>query len=181
MEHLDLCAEKMQKAVERFEESLKQVRTGRANPNLLDTVEVDYYGTATPVNQIAAISVQEGTILVIKPYDRSSLKDIEAAINVSNLNLPPQNDGNVIRVAVPKLTEETRKGYCKDVRKMEEEAKVAVRNVRRDINDAIKKDKEIADEDLKKDMLADVDELTKQYTKQIETISQNKEKEIMTI
>ncbi|MBR2802222.1 MAG: ribosome recycling factor [Erysipelotrichaceae bacterium] len=181
MEHLDLCEERMMEACERFENSLTRVRTGRANPTMLNGIEVDYYGAMTPLNQIASITVQEGTILVIKPYDRTSLKGIETAINMSQLNLPPQNDGSVIRLSVPKLTEETRRNYCKDVSRMTEEAKVAIRNIRRDTNDAIKKDKEISDEDLQKSLLEDVDDLTKKYIKQVEEIGAAKEKEIMTI
>jgi len=181
MEHLDLCETKMMEAVERLNNNLNHVRTGRANPNLLNGIEVDYYGSPTPINQIASVSVSEGTTLVIKPYDTSSLKDIEAAINASQLNLPPQNDGSVIRVSVPKLTEETRKSYCKEVGKFAEECKVSVRNARRDANDNIKKDKEITDEDYQKQLLSDVDELTKKYTKEIEEIAKAKEEEIMTI
>lgn len=181
MEHLDLCEKKMISSISSFEESLRQVRTGRANPTLLNNIEVDYYGSPTPINQIASISIQEGTILVIKPYDKSILKSIEAAINQSNLQLPPQNDGTVIRLAVPKLTEETRKSYCKEVSQRCEEAKVAIRNVRRDTNDAIKKDKEISDEDFQKDLLEEVDVLTKKYTKQADDLAAAKEKEIMTI
>ena len=143
--------EKMTKAIETLEHHLTKVRTGRANPNMLDSIKVDYYGSPTPVNQIASVNIQEGKSIVIKPYDASSLKDIEKAINESDLGLPPVNDGSCIRITVPSLTEETRKGFCKDVAKMAEEAKVAIRNVRRDANDEVKKDKTLP-EDAAKDL-----------------------------
>ena len=172
--------EKMEKSIEVFRKNLVKVRTGRANPNMLDGIEVDYYGAMTPVNQIASINVTEGRTLVIKPYDRSSLKDIERAINTSDLHLPPLNDGNVIRVSVPQLTEETRKGYCKDVDKMAEETKVSIRNIRREANEAIKKDKTIP-EDTSKDLLKEVQELTDDFVKKTDEIAKAKQKEIMTI
>ncbi|MBR5004959.1 MAG: ribosome recycling factor, partial [Erysipelotrichaceae bacterium] len=125
---LDDAKTRMNKALDSFKTQLDSVRSGRANPNLLNGLEVDYYGSPTPINQLAGISVQEGRIIVIKPYDRSVLKGIEHAINTSNLNLPPQSDGTVIRLTVPALTGETRKALCKDVKKMAESAKVAVRN-----------------------------------------------------
>ena len=172
--------EEMEKTIEVFEKNLQKVRTGRANPNMLDGIEVDYYGSPTPVNQIASIAVQEGKCLVIKPYDRSSLKDIERAINKSDLHLPPLNDGTVIRLTVPQLTEETRKGYCKDVEKMAEEAKVSVRNIRREANDITKKDKTIP-EDVSKATVEDIQKLTDDYTAKVDKIAKLKEKEIMTI
>ena len=170
----------MNKAVLNFQENLKKVRTGRANPNMLDKIMVDYYGSPTPINQIASIVVQEGKTIVIKPFDRNSVKDIEKAINTSDLGLPPQNGGDVIRVTVPSLTEETRKGFCKDVDKMAEEAKVAVRNARRDINDKIKKDKTIP-EDMSKSYLEDIQKATDDAIKNIDKVAADKQKEIMTI
>ena len=174
------CEDKMAKACEQFAKHLNTVRTGRANPMLLDGVEVDYYGAMTPINQIASISVVEGRTLVIKPYDMNSLKDIEKAINKSDLGLPPQNDGSLIRVSVPQLTEETRKGYCKEVSKFAEEAKVNIRNIRRDYNETLKKDKTIP-EDTQKNLLEEVQKLTEKYNKKIDEIADKKEKEIMTI
>ena len=174
------CEEKMEKAVDQFEAHLTTVRTGRANPNLLDRIEVDYYGAMTPINQIASISVSEGRTLVIKPYDKGSLKDIEKAINASDIGLPPQNDGTVVRITVPQLTEETRKQYCKQVSKFAEEAKVLVRNQRRDANDALKKDKSIP-EDESKAALEDTQKLTDNYIEKIDDIAAKKEKDIMTI
>lgn len=172
--------ELMNKAVLNFQENLKKVRTGRANPNMLDKIMVDYYGSPTPINQIASIVVQEGKTIVIKPFDRNSVKDIEKAINTSDLGLPPQNGGDVIRVTVPSLTEETRKGFCKDVDKMAEEAKVVTRNARRDVNDKIKKDKTIP-EDLSKSYLEDIQKATDKVIENIDKIAADKKKEIMTI
>ena len=172
--------ELMDKATEAFKENLKKVRTGRANPNMLDRILVDYYGSPTPINQIASVSVQEGKTIVIKPFDRNSVKDIEKAINMSDLGLPPQNGGDVIRITVPSLTEDTRKGFCKDVDKMAEEAKVNVRNARRDVNDMIKKDKTIP-EDMSKSYLEDVQKATDKAIENIEKIASDKQKEIMTI
>lgn len=172
--------ERMEKAVANLDAQLAKVRTGRANPKMLDGIEADYYGSATPLNQIASISIAEGKTLVIKPYDATSLKDIERAINTSSLGLPPQNDGTVIRVTVPQLTEETRKGFCKDVDKMAEEAKVAVRNIRRDANDDVKKDKSLP-EDAAKNLQEEIQKLTDKYTSKIDEVSKNKQKEIMTI
>jgi len=172
--------EKMDKAINNLQNNLNKVRTGRANPNMLDIINVDYYGTPTPINQIASIQVSEGRTLVIKPYDVNSLKDIERAINTSELGLPPINDGKVIRVSVPALTEETRKGFCKDVSKMVEEARVAIRNIRRDFNDEIKKDKTIP-EDESKSLLDDIQKATDKAIEKAEAIGKDKEKEIMTI
>ncbi len=172
--------EKMLKAVEALEHNLTKVRTGRANPNLLDHIEVDYYGCPTPINQIASISVQEGKTLCIKPYDASSLKDIEKAINASDIGLPPLNDGTVVRITMPVLTEETRKGFCKDIAKFGEEAKVAIRNVRRDGNDEVKKDKTLP-EDVSKDLQDQIQKLTDKYVAKVDDVTKAKEKEVMTI
>lgn len=172
--------ERMEKAIENFKTGLDKVRTGRANPTILNGIEVDYYGSPTPINQIASVSVQEGKTIVIKPYDASSLKDIERAINTSNLGLPPQNDGSLIRITVPALTEETRKGYCKEVSKMAEEAKVAIRNIRRDGNDEVKKDKTIP-EDLAKDLQDKIQKATDKFIKLVDEVGKQKEDEIMKI
>lgn len=172
--------ELMNKAIANFQENLKKVRTGRANPNMLDRILVDYYGSPTPINQIASVAVQEGKTIVIKPFDRNSVKDIEKAINTSDLGLPPQNGGDVIRITVPSLTEETRKGFCKDVDKMAEEAKVNIRNARRDVNEKIKKDKTIP-EDMSKSYLDDIQKATDKAVENIEKIAADKQKEIMTI
>ncbi|MEE3488997.1 MAG: ribosome recycling factor [Bulleidia sp.] len=177
---VDSSKEKMQKAIEHLEEELTTVRTGAASPAMLNGVEVDYYGSPTPLNQIAGIKVEEGRTLVIKPYDPSSLKDIEKAINKADLGIAPQNDGKVIRLAVPKLTGETRKEMTKKVSKLAEEAKVQVRNVRRDAMQAVKKDKTM-DEDVQKDASDEVQKLTDDMVKKIETIADKKSKEILTV
>ena len=174
------CEEKMEKAIENLKSHLNKVRTGRANPTLLEGIEVSYYGAMTPINQIASITVSEGRTLVIKPYDANSLKDIEKAINASDIGLPPQNDGAVVRLSVPQLTEETRRGYCKEVAKMAEEAKVAVRNTRRDMNDQVKKDKTMP-EDVQKSTLEEIQKVTEKMTAKIDEVAKAKEKEIMTI
>lgn len=172
--------EKMAKTIEALEHNLTKVRTGRANPNLLDHIEVDYYGCPTPINQIASISVQEGKTLCIKPYDASSLKDIEKAINASDIGLPPLNDGTVVRITMPVLTEETRKGFCKDIAKFAEEAKVAIRNIRRDGNEEVKKDKTLP-EDTSKDLQDQIQKLTDKYVTKADEVAKAKEKEVMTI
>ena len=175
-----LVEERMEKTLISLGHNLGKVRTGRANPSMLDRIEVDYYGSPTPVDQIASITVTEGKTLVIKPYDSSSLKDIVKAINTSDLGLPPQNDGSVVRITVPALTEETRKGFCKDISKMAEEAKVSIRNIRRDANDEVKKDKTLP-EDEAKALQSDIQDLTDEYIKKIDVIASEKEKEVMTI
>lgn len=177
---LEIQQEKMEKVVSHFEESLKTIRTGMANANMLDNVMVDYYGSPTPVKQIAGISVQEGRTIVIKPYDVNSLKDIEKACNKADLGITPQNDGSVIRLTVPALTGETRKEMCKKVGKYAEEAKVQVRNARRDANDEIKKDKELP-EDQQKDLLEKVQKQTDEFVKKIDKIADAKEAEVLKV
>ena len=170
----------MDKAIEGFEHMLTKVRTGRANPNMLDGIMVDYYGSPTPINQLVSISIQEGKTIAIKPFDRNVVKDVERAINASDLGLPVMNGGDILRVTVPALTEETRKGFCKDVDKMAEEAKVQIRNIRRDVNEDIKKDKTIP-EDTSKGYLEDIQKATDDSIKNIEELAKEKQKEIMTL
>ena len=145
---LDDANDRMQKAIEAYQRDLATVRTGRATPAMLDRVMVNYYGSPTPINQMAGVSVVEGRQLVIKPYDKSVLKDIEHGIYEADLGLTPQNDGEIIRITVPALTEERRKEFAKNVWKFAEHAKVAVRNIRRDANDEIKKGQPIMKVDL---------------------------------
>lgn len=171
--------EKMEKTVTNFEKKIGKVRTGRASPAMLDSVTVEYYGAPTPLNQIAGISVSEGRQLVIKAYDKSSLKDIERGIYEADLGLTPQNDGKVIRVNVPPLTEDRRKELVKQVEKMAEEDKVALRNIRRSANDQVKKNADNEDEE--KEGKDEVQDLIKKYTKQIEDITKEKEKDLMTV
>jgi ribosome recycling factor len=170
---LEDTKERMEKTIEAFQNELSTVRTGRANPSMLDRVMVDYWGSPTPVNQIAGISVVEGRQLVIKPYDKSSLKNIEHAIFEANLGLTPQNDGTIIRIVVPPLTEERRKEFVKVVWKYAEGAKVALRNIRRSANDEIKK----ADvsEDEEKDGQNRVQKLTDEYVKKIDELGKVKD------
>ena len=175
--------QRMEKSIGAFQEKLSEIRAGRANPAILNKVKVDYYGVPTPINQMAGISVPEARLIVIQPWDMSVLKDIEKAILASDIGINPNNDGKVIRLAFPELNEERRKEIVKEVRKMAEEAKVAVRAVRRDgIDDAKVKQKnsEISEDDLK---LAEdnIQKLTDKYVAEIDKILEAKEKEVMSI
>lgn len=180
MEILNNAEQKMKKALAVLEEDLKAIRTGMANASLLDHVQFEYYGSPTPINQVASVKVVEGRQLVIKPYDRGTLKDIERAIQTSDTGLVPQSDGEVIRLNVPALTEERRKDLVKEAHKYGEEAKIAIRNVRRDANDQIKKDKELT-EDLKKDAQDKVQKLTDKYGKSIDKAIETKSSEILKV
>ena len=175
--------EKMEKAIAQLKREFATVRTGRANPQILDKVQVDYYGTPTPLRQMSQVTVQDGTTLVITPYDKTILKDIEKAIIKAELGIAPNSDGICLRLAFPPLTEEKRKEIAKDVKKMGEDAKVAVRNVRRDMADALKK-AEKADnlpEDVVKDNQDRIQKVTDKYTKIIDSQVSDKEKEVMTV
>ena len=177
---LENTQEKMNKTIESFEYNLVQIRTGRANPAMLDGIEVEYYGTMTPLNQVSAVSVPEGRQLLIKPFDKTLLDMIERAINEANLGINPQNDGENIRLNIPPLTEDSRKVLVKDVHKYAEDAKVAVRNIRRDANDAIKKDKDLTKDDVQ-GYQDDVQELTDKMIKKIDEIAKAKETDLMTV
>ena len=170
--------EKMEKSVQAFEHELAQVRTGRANPAILDSVFVNYYGCPTQLKQMSSISTPEANQLYIKPFDKS-LKDIEVAISAANLGLNPQGDGIGIRIVLPAMTEERRKDLVKQVGRVAEEGKVAVRNLRRDANDALKKLD--LPEDEEKGYLDDVQKLTDKYIAKIEDIADAKSKELMNI
>ena len=176
---LDETKERMNKTIDSFKSELSTVRAGRANPNMLDRVMVDYYGSPTPINQTSGISVVEGRQLVIKPSDKNILRDIERAIFEANLGLTPQNDGTIIRITVPPLTEERRKEYVKLVKKYAEDAKVAIRNIRRSSNDEAQK----ADlpEDQEKQAKEKIQKLTDEYVKKIDQITKEKEQELMTV
>lgn len=176
----NLTKDKMSKAISAFEQVLSAIRTGRANPGMVSDIEVDYYGAPTPISQMGQINVVEGSQLVIKLYDNSMLKDVEKAINAANLGVSPQNDGVVIRINVPRLTEDTRKDLTKSVGKHAEEAKIAIRNIRRDINDMVKADEELTEDQEKKE-LEKVQKSTDDFIKQIGEIAEAKSKEIMTI
>ena len=171
---------KMSKSVESFESELSTVRTGIASASILDRIEVMYYGFKTPLNQVASISVPEPRMLVVKPYEKSTLKEIEKSIVEANIGLTPNNDGNIIRIIIPALTEERRKELCKQVSRYSEDAKVAIRNIRRDSNDSVKKNKDIS-EDSRKGLEEDIQKLTDEFVKKIETIAKDKEKDIMSI
>lgn len=177
---IELTKSKMSKSVESYESELATVRTGVASASILDRIEVMYYGFKTPLNQVASVSVPEPRMLMIKPYEKSTLKDIEKAIVEANIGLTPNNDGTLIRIIIPALTEERRKELCKQVSRYAEDAKVSIRNIRRDANDTIKKNKE-ASEDTKKGLEADVQKLTDEFTKKIDLIAKDKEKDIMSI
>ena len=175
--------EKMEKAIAQLRREFSTVRTGRANPAILDKVLVDYYGAPTPLRQMSQVTVQDGTTLVITPYDKTILKEIEKAIIKAELGIAPNSDGICLRLAFPPLTEDRRKAIAKDVKKMGEDAKVAVRNVRREMTDALKK-AEKADnlpEDTVKDYQDKIQKITDKYTKTIDTSVLEKEKEVMTV
>ena len=174
---------KMKKSIESLHQNLNTVRAGKANPEVLARVTVDYYGTPTPITQMAAIQVPDPRTLVISPWDASTLKNIEKAILASDIGLTPQNDGKVIRLAFPQPTEERRKELTKQVAKLCEEAKVAIRNVRREAMDkakAMKKTGELT-EDTQKTMEEDVQKLTDKYIKNIDAAVEEKQKEIMSV
>ncbi|MGO3049684.1 ribosome recycling factor [Staphylococcus casei] len=174
---------KMQKSIDSLSRELANISAGRANSNLLNGVNVDYYGAPTPVQQLASISVPEARLLVIAPYDKSSVANIEKAINAANLGVNPSSDGEVIRISIPALTEERRKDLVKDVKKIGENAKVAIRNVRRDSNDELKKqqkDGDITEDDLK-GQTDDVQKLTDDSIKKIDSLLEEKEKDIMSV
>lgn len=175
--------EKMMKSISVYEENLAEVRAGRANPAILNKVMIDYYGTPTPINQVAGISVPEARMIVIQPWDASILKEIEKEILKSDIGINPNNDGKVIRLTFPELNEERRKEIVKDIRKMAEEAKVAIRSIRRDAIDEAKvmqKNSEMSEDELK--VAEDkIQKLTDKYVDEIDKILDKKEKEVMSI
>lgn len=174
---------KMQKSIQVLDSDYKAIRAGRANPGVLDKITVDYYGTETPVNQVAAVSVSEARVLVIQPWDASILKELEKAIQASDLGINPTNDGKVLRIAFPQLTEERRREIVKQIHKLAEDCKIAVRSIRRDAMEklkAMKKSSEITEDDLK-DCEKQVQKLTDKYCDEADTLSKAKEKEIMEI
>lgn len=175
--------EKFEKTASVFKEDLMQVRAGRANPHVLDKIKVDYYGTPTPLHQVGNIAVADAQCLVISPWDKSLLKTIEKAIQVSDIGINPTNDGNVIRLVFPILTEERRREIVKQVKKMTEDTKVAVRNVRRDCLDSLKKmnkNKEMTDDEYS-NYEADIEKSVGKTMDNIDKLSQDKEKELLTI
>ncbi len=175
--------EKMEKTIEVFSQKLSEVRAGRANPAILNKVKIDYYGTQTPINQVAAISVPEARLIVIQPWDASVLKEIEKAILASDIGINPNNDGKVIRLAFPELNEERRKELVKDIKKMGEETKVAVRNVRREGIDTAKsmqKNGEMTEDELKH-AENEIQKMTDKYIDEVDAVLEKKEKEVMSV
>lgn len=175
--------DKMSQAVKAYTRNLATVRAGRANPALLDSVQVEYYGALTPLNQLASVTVPEARLLLITPFDKSALTDMEKAIQKADLGLTPSNDGNVIRISIPPLTEERRKELVKVVGKFAEESKVQIRNIRRDANDQLKKAEKNGDitEDELRSYQDDVQTETDQFIKQIDQLTKEKEQEIMEV
>ncbi len=174
---------KMQKSLENLQGELGSIRAGRANPHILDKIKVDYYGTPTGIQQVGNISIPEARVIMIKPYDKNMLKNLEHALQASDIGINPNNDGTAIRLVFPELTEDRRKELCKDVKKKGEECKVAVRNIRRDGVDAIKKLQKSEDisEDTIKDLQDELQKITDKFIKKIDEASAEKEKEIMTV
>lgn len=182
-ERIKAYDEKMQKTIEFLEEDYASIRAGRANPHLLDKIKVDYYGTPSGLNAVANISVPEARIIQIQPWEAKMVKEISKAILASDLGITPTDDGRVIRLVFPELTEDRRKELAKDIKKKGENAKVAVRNVRRDANEAIKKigkSGEIS-EDVQKQIEDEINKMTEKYCDKCDKLSEEKTKEIMTV
>ena len=175
--------EKMKKAAQNLQRELGQIRAGRANASLLDRITVNYYGAPTPLNQMASIQIPEARVLMITPFDKSILQDVEKAIMASDIGISPTNDGNVIRLAIPQLTEERRKELAKDVKKEAENAKIAIRNIRRDAIDEYKKQQKNGDitEDDLRGLEKDVQTLTDNSIKEVDKIAADKEKELLEV
>lgn len=175
--------EKMKKAAQNLQRELGQIRAGRANASLLDRITVNYYGAPTPLNQMASIQILEARVLMITPFDKSILQDVEKAIMASDIGISPTNDGNVIRLVIPQLTEERRKELAKDVKKEAENAKIAIRNIRRDAIDEYKKQQKNGDitEDDLRGLEKDVQTLTDNSIKEVDKIAADKEKELLEV
>ena len=175
--------EKMEKSISVYSERLAEVRAGRANPAILNKVKIDYYGTPTPINQVAGVSVPEARLIVIQPWDMSILKEIEKAILASDIGINPNNDEKVIRLAFPELNEERRKEIVKDIRKMAEEAKVSIRAIRREGMDTAKAEQKegIMTEDELKNAENEIQKMTDKKIEEIEQILEKKEKEVMSV
>lgn len=181
-ERLKIYDEKMQKAYAYLEGDYQTIRAGRANPHVLDKVKVDYYGTPTPIQQVGNVTVPEPRMLQIAPWEKTLIKEIEKAIMASDVGITPSNDGSVIRLVFPELTEERRKDLAKDVKKKAEEGKVAIRNIRRDGNDAFKKlSKQDVSEDEIKELQDKLQKMTDKYIKDIDKLMDDKTKEIMKV
>lgn len=183
MENIKDIEGRMQKSVDNLKEEYVTIRAGRANPHILDRLRVDYYGTPTPIQQVANVSVPEARMIQIQPWEASLIKDIEKAILVSDSGLTPNNDGKTIRLVFPELTEDRRKELAKDIKKKGDNAKVAIRNIRRDANDAIKKENKAGDisDDEAKNSEDEIQKITDKYIAMIDSAIDDKTKEILTV
>ena len=183
MENIKDIEGRMQKSVDNLKEEYVTIRAGRANPHILDRLRVDYYGTPTPIQQVANVSVPEARMIQIQPWEASLIKDIEKAILVSDLGLTPNNDGKTIRLVFPELTEDRRKELAQDIKKKGDNAKVAIRNIRRDANDAIKKENKAGDisDDEAKNSEDEIQKITDKYIAMIDSAIDDKTKEILTV
>lgn len=181
-EKLQVYDTKMQKTIGNLESELRSIRAGRANPHILDKLVVDYYGMPTPIQQVANVSVPEARMIQIQPWEKSMIKEIEKAIMVSDIGINPSNDGTVIRLVFPELTEDRRKELVKDVKKKGEAAKVAIRNIRRDGNDAFKKLKgsDISEDEIK-DLETQLQKTTDKYIAEVDKAVETKSKEVLTV
>jgi ribosome recycling factor len=180
--HLEDAKEKMEKAVSHLEDELLRVRAGKATPNILDGITVDYYGSLTPLNQVSNISTPDAKTIAVQPWEKSMVEPIEKAILAANIGLTPINNGELIRINIPPLTEERRNNLVKQIKQMAENTRVSIRNSRRDTNDTLKQmKKDGLSEDLEKDAEIEVQEMTDKYIEKVDTLIETKEKEIMTI
>jgi ribosome recycling factor len=183
MEELKIYEEKMQKTIDNLQENFQSIRAGRANPHVLDKIKVNYYGTMTPLQQVGNISVPEARIILIQPWERNMIKEIEKAINMSDIGINPTNDGQSIRLVFPELNEERRRDLAKQIKKYGEESKVAIRNIRRDANDKTKKlekDGEYTEDDLKQ-ADKEIQKFTDDAIKEVDKMVEAKTKDIMTV
>lgn len=183
MSNISIYEDKMKKSIQNFKQELDTIRAGRANPHMLDKITVEYYGTDTPLNQVANITIPEARMIVIQPWDINTLKLIEKSIQASDLGINPTNDGKVLRLTLPPLTEERRKILTKDVKKKNEEAKISIRNIRREAIDTFKKSQkknEITEDELNINE-SKIQKLTDKYTSEIDKLTEEKNAEIMTI
>ena len=181
-ERISVYETKMQKSLDNLSSEYAGIRAGRANPHILDKIRVDYYGTPTPIQQVGNVAVPEARVITITPWEKTMIKEVIKAIEISDLGINPGNDGTTIRLVFPELTEERRKELCKEVKKKGEECKVAIRNIRRDGNDSLKKlSKSDVSEDEIKDLQDELQKLTDKYVKKVDELAASKEKEIVTI
>lgn len=180
-EKIKIYDEKMQKTIDHLEADYQGIRAGRANPHVLDRLRVDYYGTPTPIQQVGNVSIPEARMIQIAPWEKSLIKEIEKAILASDIGITPSNDGSVIRLVFPELTEERRKDLVKEVKKKAEECKVAVRNIRRDGNEAFKKIAKEISEDEVKQLEEELQKITDKYIKEVDKLTEAKSAEILTV